>query len=285
MKELLASIVIPAHNEEAVIERTLSTLLRDAVPGEFEVIVVCNGCSDRTAELARSIFDEVTVLELEAASKTLALNAGISEAQGSHLLLLDADIELDTNAARALVEAVRQPGVEAAIGHMAIDTKGASWLVRAFYKTWLEHPYLRNGKFAAALALSSAALTRIGTLPAVTADDTYLRRRIPANRVAVVNDVRFLVRVPRTLQSLVRVRSRSYRGTRELAAHAPIGRIERSREVRGLARRVAVRPSLWMTAPVYLAVTLSARILARTGGPRGWERDLTTRTALPGRSN
>jgi len=284
MKDRLASVVIPAHNEEAVIERTLNTLLRDAAPNEFQIIVVCNGCSDRTAELVRSRFDEVTVLELSAPSKTLALNAGISKALGADLLLLDADIELDTKAARALIEAVRQPGVEAAIGHMAIDANGASWGVRAFYRTWLEHPYLRNGKFAAALALSSAALARIGTLPAVTADDTYLRRRIPADRVAVVDGVRFLVRVPRTLGSLVRVRSRSYRGTRQLAAHAPIGWAERSVEARGLARRVSARPSLWMVAPVYLAVTVLARILARTGSGRGWERDLTTRSAVPERS-
>jgi glycosyltransferase involved in cell wall biosynthesis len=47
------SIVIPAHNEEAVIARTLATLLRTAMPREFEVIVVCNGCSDRTAETVR----------------------------------------------------------------------------------------------------------------------------------------------------------------------------------------------------------------------------------------
>ncbi|MGD9408165.1 MAG: glycosyltransferase, partial [Gammaproteobacteria bacterium] len=50
MNRDLISVVIPAHDEEAVIQRTLGALLRSADPGEFEVIVVCNGCSDATAE-------------------------------------------------------------------------------------------------------------------------------------------------------------------------------------------------------------------------------------------
>ena len=39
----LVTVIIPAHNEASVIRRTLSTLLRPASAGEFEVIVVCNG--------------------------------------------------------------------------------------------------------------------------------------------------------------------------------------------------------------------------------------------------
>ena len=48
----MTSIVIAAHNEETVIGRCLDTLLADAHPGEFDVTVVANGCSDRTAEVA-----------------------------------------------------------------------------------------------------------------------------------------------------------------------------------------------------------------------------------------
>ena len=46
------SVVIPAHDEEAVIERCLGTLLADARAGEVEVVVVCNGCTDDTAARA-----------------------------------------------------------------------------------------------------------------------------------------------------------------------------------------------------------------------------------------
>ena len=278
MKAAQLSVIIPAHNEESVIGRTLDTLLQQARPDEFEVIVVCNGCSDGTAALVRSRFPSVTVLERDEPSKPAALNAGISAAGGDAVLLLDADIELDVDAARALYDAVLRPGVEAAIGHMAVDTGGADWMVRAFYRIWMEHPYLRNGKFAAAIALSAAGLARVGNLPPVTADDTWLRRAIPAERVAVVDPVRFLVRAPRTVYSLVRVRSRSYRGNRELATSDTGTPADHSGEAFGLLKRVAVRPTLWPAACVYLAVTLAARGLSRRDSGARWERDLTTRT-------
>jgi len=278
MKHYPPSIIIPAHNEEAVILRTLRAVLDGASVGEFEVIVVCNGCSDRTAELVRTNFADVCVLEINPASKTDALNVGIAAARGS-ILLLDADIELTTTAARALFQALRRPGVDAAIGHMDIDTAGASGWVRAFYRVWLEHPYLINGKFAAAVALSASVVRRIGVIPSVIADDTYLRRVIPAQRVTVLNEVRFLVRVPRKVATLVRVRSRVYQGTSLLAEHAPLSNSERRAEARGLLRRVARKPYLWTSLPVYVVVTLVAKCMAAATTTVDWHRDLTTRQA------
>jgi glycosyltransferase involved in cell wall biosynthesis len=277
MNSDLISVIIPAHNEEAVIRRTLATLLQTADYGEFEVIVVCNGCSDRTAEIVAGEFASVRVLELEEASKTAAINAGFRRAQGRVVLLLDADIELETRSARALADAASRPGVEVAIGHMDVDVEGASLIVRAFYRIWMEHPYLRGGKFAAAIALSRDGLTRIGAIPAVTADDTYLRRLFPADRVAVVESVRFKVRAPRTLKALVSVRSRSYRGTRQLASFASVPE-KQKREAQGLLRRLFRKPALWPLLPVYAAITLAAKGLSHRGGGTRWERDLTTRT-------
>ena len=59
------NIIIPAHNEEASIGRCLSALLSGSHPGEFEIIVVCNGCSDGTANVARGFGSTVRVVELE----------------------------------------------------------------------------------------------------------------------------------------------------------------------------------------------------------------------------
>jgi hypothetical protein len=144
----------------------------------------------------------------------------------------------------------------------------------------MEHPYLRNGKFAAVIALSRAGVARIGTMPAVTADDTYLRRLFPLDRVAVLDSVRFRVRTPRTLESLVRVRSRSYRGNRQLDA-CPSTTEQHPHEVVGLVRHLLSKPALWLFVPVYLSVNLAARALSYRNSGSRWERDLTTRTALP----
>lgn len=278
MKTETCSVVIPAYNEEAVIERTLATLLREAEPGEFEVAVICNGCSDSTAATVRSRFRDVAVIEIEEASKTTAINVGMCQARGGAVLLLDADIELTTRSARDLVAATVGPGIDAAIGHMSVDTDGADWMVRAFYRVWMEHPYLRSGKFAAAIALSPAGRARVGALPPVTADDTYLRRVIPPEQVAVVRSVRFRVRAPRTVTALLNVRSRSYRGNRQLAGHTRSD--THPHEARGLLRRLFLKPTLWLYVPVYLAVTLAARSLSHYNSGTRWERDLTTRTKL-----
>lgn len=280
MKRDPVSVVIPAHDEEAVIQRTLGALLRTADPGEFEVIVVCNGCSDGTAEIAARASGDVVVIDLDEASKTAALNAGLQAARGRAVILLDADVELSTHSARTMAEAVSSPGVEVAIGHMEVDTRGADAIVRAFYRVWMHHPYLRSGKFAAAIALSRDGIARIGYIPPVTADDTYLRRLFPRDRVTVVESVRYKVRAPRTARSLLRVRSRSYRGTRELSGHTASAGEYRG-EAGGLLRRLLARPALWLYVPVYIAVALAARRLSyRNTGVR-WERDLTTRTAVP----
>ena len=51
----LIAVVIPAHNEEAVIAKPLKTLFESEYPSElFEVVVVADNCTDRTAAIARS---------------------------------------------------------------------------------------------------------------------------------------------------------------------------------------------------------------------------------------
>jgi glycosyltransferase involved in cell wall biosynthesis len=279
MSEFPTTIIVPAHNEEAVISRTLSSVLRDAKPGEFDVIVACNGCDDRTAETVRRMFSTVEVFELSEASKTSAINAGLRAARGTNTLLLDADIEIDTSAVRALVNALKAPTVDAAIGHMTIDIQGASWPVRAFYRVWSRHPYLSNGKFAAVIALTRDAVNRIGELPPVVADDTYLRRQFSVENVAVVDEVSFRVRVPRTLPALIRVRSRVHRGNREVDRLAPRSSNIPREQASDLARQVLSRPALWADAPWYLVVSIAARLLARFDHS-SWGRDLTSRQAV-----
>src|SRR3954468_18969395 len=60
--EPAVSIVIPAHNEEAVIAGNLRRLLDGSKPGEFDVIVVANACTDGTAAAAAAV-EGVRVLD------------------------------------------------------------------------------------------------------------------------------------------------------------------------------------------------------------------------------
>ena len=78
----MVSIIIPAHNEAAVIGRCLEPLTHGARPGEFDVIVVCNGCRDATALEARRFGLSVRVIETDTPSKANALNLGDAAATG-----------------------------------------------------------------------------------------------------------------------------------------------------------------------------------------------------------
>jgi glycosyltransferase involved in cell wall biosynthesis len=279
MKHSPIAVIVPAFNEEKVIAETLEHLLRDAKAGEFEVTVVCNGCHDQTAKVAREASGDINVIELAQASKTAAINAGLQGVRSSKIVLLDSDIRISTDDCRALLDALDDPGVDAAIGYMDIDDSGCARSVKAFYRIWIRHPYVRNGKFAAAFAISREAMDRIGALPDVVADDTYLKRMIPSDRVAVLDGVHFRVKVPKDIATLIRVRSRVRRGNRQLARYAPRRQPASGDNNGGFLLSVCRQPSLWRDIPVYLAITIASRILALKN-TSVWERDVTTRQAV-----
>ena len=82
------SIIIPAYNEEKYIEETLK-----ALPSEHEIIVVCNGCTDNTASVAKKYTDNV--IETKDKGVSMARNLGASKATHDKLIFLDADIVIN----------------------------------------------------------------------------------------------------------------------------------------------------------------------------------------------
>lgn len=75
-------VVVPAHEEQALLPRCLRALLWDARDVELRIVVVANGCTDATpaaarrfVPAARELGHELVVLELPVAGKAAALNA------------------------------------------------------------------------------------------------------------------------------------------------------------------------------------------------------------------
>lgn len=94
-KPMTFSIVIPALNEERVICQCLNSIAGLAFPHQkFEVIVVDNGSSDRTHEIAESYRDamNITVLLRPKINISGLRNAGAGASSGEYLIFLDADM-------------------------------------------------------------------------------------------------------------------------------------------------------------------------------------------------
>ncbi|MEA5511642.1 glycosyltransferase family 2 protein [Crocosphaera sp. UHCC 0190] len=100
-------ILIPAHNEETVIEETLKSLLLQ-VNSPDEIIVIADNCTDRTAEIARKF--EITVLERqdsEKRGKGYAIDYGIKFLNGKPpeiVIILDADCLMEPQTLGYLVQ-------------------------------------------------------------------------------------------------------------------------------------------------------------------------------------
>ena len=65
----MATIIVPAHNESAVIADCLNSIVNQQ--GVDHVIVACNGCTDNTAESVREQFPDVHCLDLLSLRKSM----------------------------------------------------------------------------------------------------------------------------------------------------------------------------------------------------------------------
>jgi len=277
------SVIIPAHNEEAVLERGLLALLSDASPGELEVIVVCNGCSDRTASLARAFGRGVRVIETEVGSKSHALNLGDRAATGFPRFFVDADIVLPLASVRLVARALESERVLGAAPKMRVELSDRRWSIRAYYAVWMRLPYVNHGMLGCGVyAVSRAGRARFGAFPSIIADDDFVRVQFSPEERATVQDAWFVMTPPQKLSSLVDINLRRFAGDRELARVVPAEQLERSRSHHGSALlRLAAEPALWPALAVYLYVKVATLALYTyrrlVGRHKAWARDDSSR--------
>ncbi|GIF13746.1 glycosyltransferase [Actinoplanes teichomyceticus] len=276
----MTSVVIAAHNEAAVLGRCLDTLLADAAPGEFDVTVAANGCTDDTARVAAR--RGVRVIELPAAGKAGALNAGDAVAVGFPRVYLDADIVLSTDGLRALSAAVGGP-VLAATARRELDLSGRPLPVRAYFSVHRHLPALRTGLFGrGVIVLSAAGRARFERFPDLVADDLFVDSLFTAAEKRQVERVPARVATPRRTSDLIRRLIRVRAGNAAMRAAAARGEV--TADVRPAGRSswltdvVLRRPWLAPAAACYAGITVYAAVQARRRPTAGWGRDDSTRT-------
>ncbi len=274
----MISVVIPAHNESAVIGRLLDGLLSDAKPDEFDITVVANGCTDDTATVAASFGDTVNVLTTPVPSKFAALRLGDERAQGFPRLYIDADIEIGTDDVRRLADALNESGVLAVAPTREVVLDRRPLSVRWYYQFWQRLPVVREGLFGrGVIAVNEAGKARLGEIPDVMGDDLAASLAFAPAERRVVGDSLVRVHAPRTRADLIRRRVRSATATTQLAARGDSARTTRSDLVD------VVRSDLRMALrlPAFLWITLVSRRRAsrhiKSGDYTTWHRDESSR--------
>jgi glycosyltransferase involved in cell wall biosynthesis len=277
---VVGSVVIPAYNEAAVIGRCLDALFEGIDPGQLEVVVVSNGCTDDTVGLARRSGHPVRVLDLADGSKGLALRSGDRAATVFPRLYLDADVVLPGTAAVQLLERLRL-GAVAARPPAVYDSAASSWPVRCYFRARSRMPAVNQSLWGAGVyGLSAAGRQRFHEFPENAADDLWVDRHFDRDEVTIVGCAPIAVFAPRSTRDLIRTLRRTYRGK---ADPDPVYRPARGRHqtlprtLRDLGRYTLRSPAAALDGAIYATFALAGR-LARALGPRErWARDESSR--------
>ncbi|MXG89959.1 glycosyltransferase [Nocardioides flavescens] len=284
----VASVVVPAHNEQSVILRCLETLLTNAREGEFEVVVAANGCTDATVQLVRESGLDVRCLDLPVPGKINALNSADAACTVFPRIYLDADVLLGADAARSLAVSLRDGPAMAGSPRMVVDTRSCSAVVRAYYRIWTRLDVFGEGYVGSGVyGLSRPGHARVAPFPAVTNDDDYVRRSFSRDERCTTSGS-FTVFPARNVTALVRRGARTRAGNLELdgtaVAPANAGPGTEKRSAGSAALSLARDPRNWPDLVLFCLVTLRVRRAAarRRDSDAGWGRDDTSRSSGAG---
>ncbi|WP_353226443.1 glycosyltransferase [Novosphingobium sp.] len=121
----LVSVIIPAYNEERVIETSIHRILAsDYHP--MEVIVADDGSKDRTSEIVAAAFgndSRVRLMTMVNGGKASALNRALAVAQGEIVVALDADTQFETPTITRLVRWFQDETIGAVAGNAKVGNR------------------------------------------------------------------------------------------------------------------------------------------------------------------
>jgi glycosyltransferase involved in cell wall biosynthesis len=178
------SVIIPAYNEQDFIESTLLSLRNSDYPKEkFEIIVVDNGSTDQTTEIAKQHTD--VLLHLPDGNVGAVRNHGAKKAAGDFIAFLDADCEVSQDWL-ANLELLLTETKDTAFGGTCRSPKNSSWIERY----WL----LGNGQkkqkdlVGACIGISKPDFFLIGGFreDLTSGEDTDLSNRLRSMNISVI---------------------------------------------------------------------------------------------------
>lgn len=166
LQQPMVCILIPAHNEEKVIRKTVEAMMKFDYPADkFEILVINDGSSDKTGEIVeelRRLDRRVRCYNVPKGEggkgKSRALNLGMKQTNAEVVAVYDADNQPLPDALRYLVaELLIHPDLGAVLGNFRTINKDRTWLTRfVSIETLSFQAILQGGRWA---------MFKVATLP------------------------------------------------------------------------------------------------------------------------
>jgi poly-beta-1,6-N-acetyl-D-glucosamine synthase len=139
------TVIVVAHNEQEIIEAKLRDTLRlDYPPDRLDVVVVCDGSDDETAQRAARIDGVMVLHEAPRRGKLAAMNRAFDATDGDVVVFSDANNRYSPNALRELVAPLADPSVGVVTGRKGIDDGSGRALDRAEGLYWRYESQLKR---------------------------------------------------------------------------------------------------------------------------------------------
>lgn len=133
------TLIISAYNEEEVLERKLENAVALDYPKDrLEIVVVSDGSTDRTVEIARAFADRgVTLHEYTVnRGKNLALNESMPRVKGEIIVFTDANGMYEPDAMRKLVQPFADPTVGSVCGELVYRNFNENTIAEGYNRYW-----------------------------------------------------------------------------------------------------------------------------------------------------
>jgi glycosyltransferase involved in cell wall biosynthesis len=274
----MATVIIPANNEESFIGPCLDALLAsDPSPGPLRIIVAANACRDGTVAAAQARSEaaanrgwHLDVLDLAEPGKLNALNEADAAAGPGPRIYLDADVTVSPPLLSQLVDTLDRPEPVYASGTIRIRPSGGL-VGRSYARFWATVPFMSEGVPGCGLfAVNESGRARWGAFPDIISDDTYVRLLFaPHERHGVPAEYDWPIVAG--FGRLVKVRRRQDRGVGEIRERFPeLLKNDDKRPIGpgGLLQRLVRHP---IGFAVYSTVALAVRYGPQRAGA-GWTR-------------
>lgn len=274
----MASVIVPAHNEASVIQSCLDSIIHQ--DNVSEIIVACNGCTDNTAELVHKHYPNVICLDIEKPSKTNALNEAEKHTTSFPIFYLDADTMIEPKTIAKITENMETTGLMLTAPTPNINASESSWVVKQYYKIWINLPYIKEGVIGTcSFIMSEEGRKRFNHFPDIINDDGFVRCCFDSHERENIKGTSIHIKAPKTLYSLIKIKTRARLGNMQLEASKLCTRPKQANYSESIKQRLLSKE--FIPTVVYILIALFIRLRAskqfRQLDSYQWEKDLTSR--------